>query len=78
MKYNEAMRAIMSSRGYSQKALADELGMTQGAIASVMRLNNPTVDAMNNYLSAMGYGVALVPAGMKLPDGCYMLESGKG
>lgn len=77
MQFQEAFRRISKSRGYSQKAIADSVGVAQPSVASMLAKGNPTVNAMVKYLSAMGYEVALVPAGTRLSGECYVLETSR-
>lgn len=74
MLFSDSLRKIMATRGYTQQALADAVSVSQSSIASMLRKNNPSVDALCKYLSVMGYDIALVPTGSKLPDGSYVLE----
>lgn len=74
----EALREIASKRGYSQKELAEKLGTSQTAVWKTMsEKSNPSVNVLSFYLKPMGYQVALIPTGAKLPEGCYVLESSK-
>lgn len=76
MDFNNAFRGIVGSRGYTITSAAEAAGITYGALSSALVKNNPSVAAMNRYIKALGYQVALVPVGTKLPDGSYVLEAG--
>ena len=71
------LRDIFKSRGLSLAEAARKIGITSGALSSVLRKRNPSVDALCRYVSPFGYDVALVPAGTKLPPDAYVLESSK-
>lgn len=74
---SDAVRQIISSRGYTQAEAAKLIGITSGGLSASFRKGNPTVDALYRYLKPMGYSIVLVPEGSKLPDGSYLLESNK-
>ena len=78
MKFSDAFREIIKSRGYTQQSLAEKVGVKQSSIGSMLAKGNPSVNAMVRYLSEAGYGVALVPTGSNLPDGSYVMEPGDG
>jgi transcriptional regulator with XRE-family HTH domain len=74
MKFSDAFREIIKSRGYTQQSLAEKVGVKQSSIGSMLAKGNPSVNAMVRYLSEAGYDVALVPTGSNLPDGSYVME----
>jgi transcriptional regulator with XRE-family HTH domain len=78
MKFSDAFREIIKSRGYTQQSLAEKVGVKQSSIGSMLAKGNPSVNAMVRYLSEAGYDVALVPTGSNLPDGSYVMEPGDG
>lgn len=78
MKFSDAFREIIKSRGYTQQSLAEKVGVKQSSIGSMLAKGNPSVNAMVRYLSEAGYNVALVPTGSNLPDGSYVMEPGDG
>lgn len=75
MKFSDAFREIIKSRGYTQQSLAEKVGVKQSSIGSMLAKGNPSVNAMVRYLSDAGYDVALVPKGANLPEGSRVLES---
>ena len=77
MKTNEALREIVASRGYTQTALAAELGISQPSVAKMLsgRGNKAGVDTLNAYFRVLGYRIAFVPVGTKLPEGCYAIDA---
>ena len=78
MVFSEAFRKAYTSRGYSQRALAEEAGVKQPAISSMLYKGNPSVNVICRYVRIFGYELALVPSGAKLPEGSYVLEADKG
>lgn len=74
MDTTDALKTIMKARGYTQTSLADSLGVTQPAVSSVVNADSPAVDTLTRYLAAMGYRVAFVPAGTRLPEGCIEID----
>lgn len=76
MKTGETIRSIMRSRGFTQTALAERLGIRQPAVAKMLTGgNSPQINTLNNYLEVLGYRVALVPVGANLPEGCYVIDT---
>lgn len=78
MKFSDAYHTIYKSRGYTQQALADALGIRQSSVSSLLKKGNPSVDALVGYLAPLGYEVALVPVGSRLPDGSMTLSPSDG
>lgn len=84
MRFSTAFREIAASRKVSYARLGMAVAATTGravsaaAVASMVRKGNPSLDALRPYLSAMGYEVALVPAGTEalLPEGSYVIDEG--
>lgn len=74
MKYSIAFSSIMSDRGYTQQEVADSVGVSQPALANSLRRGDPRLSSASRYLEPMGYRVALVPVGAKLPKGSYVLD----
>lgn len=73
MEFNESFKRIARSRGYSIEGVAEEVGTTYGSLASTLRKNNPTVNGISKYLRVLGYDIALVPVGARLPEGSYVV-----
>lgn len=78
MRFPEAMRSIMRARGATQASLAEALGIRPPSIAGALAKGNPSIDACHRYVSEMGYRVALVPEGARLPEGSYLLDPMRG
>lgn len=78
MKFSDAYRTIYKSRGYTQQQLADVLGIRQSSVSSFLKKGNPSVDTLIGYLAPLGYEVALVPVGTRLPDRSTTLSPSDG
>lgn len=78
MKFSDAYHAIYKLHGYTQQQLADVLGIRQSSVSSFLKKGNPSADALIRYLVPLGYEVALVPAGTRLPDGSMTLSPSHG
>lgn len=66
---------IMKERGYTQAELAKTLGISQAAMYNSLQRKTMKIDTAIKYLEPLGYEVAIVPVGSKLPSGSYALES---
>lgn len=73
MEFSKAFIGILNARGYNQRALAAEVDVKPPSISSMLKKNNPSVDALSKYLRVLGYDIALVPVGAKLPEGSYVI-----
>lgn len=76
MRFKQAMLTVLDSRGYTQSELARDVGVSAGAISSMLRKGNPSVAVINKYMHGLGYQVVLVPIGARMPNGCYVLTEG--
>ena len=74
MKAGEALREIVAMRGYSIRGFAEEIGVSNTSIGRSMNRENVPVSTVTKYLSRLGYEVAFVPVGSKLPDGSYAID----
>lgn len=74
MKSNEALREILAKRGYSQRGFAEEHGLKGPSVTKTLGRVNSPVSTVNRYLTALGYTLAFVPVGSKLPDGSYAID----
>lgn len=78
MKFAQAMRTILSARGYTQTALAEECGVRQEAVKYlVSKRADPKLSTVNRYVSHLGYRVVLEPVGSRLPEGSYVIDGGE-
>ena len=75
MDCSTAIKKAMKSRGCTQNELAGRLGIKQGSVSNVLRQGNPHINTLTNYLSAIGYEVAIVPTGTKLPADSMTIDS---
>lgn len=74
MKFEQAMRTILSVRGYTQTALAEECGVRQESVKHlVARGSDPKLSTMARYLGKLGYRVVLAPVGTRVNDDCYVI-----
>lgn len=73
MEFNEAFKAITKARGNTIQGVAETVGNKYGSLASTLSKNNPTVNGISKYLRVLGYDIALVPVGSKLPEGSYVV-----
>lgn len=74
MKAGEALREIVAMRGYSIRGFAEEIGVSNTSIGRSMNRENIPVSTVTKYLTALGYTLAFVPVGAKLPDGSYAID----
>ena len=74
MNYSDAYRQIMKSRGYTQRELAAVIGIAQGSLSCSLKEGNPTLSTAGKYLGPLGYKLALVPVGSRLPDGSVVID----
>lgn len=73
MNFRNAFTSVMAARGYSQRALAEQVGTQQPNVARMLKRDAVPLDKVCEYLAAMGYEVAFVPVGTRLPDACYVI-----
>ncbi|MBY4798341.1 helix-turn-helix domain-containing protein [Collinsella sp. AGMB00827] len=71
--FQDAMKQIIKSRGYTILGLAEQVGVKYGSLSGILRKNNPTVSGISKYLRVLGYDIALIPNGAKLPEGSYVI-----
>lgn len=76
MEFNKAMKGIIATRGFTQTGLAETVGVKLGSLGNILRKNNPTVNGISKYLRVLGYDIALVPVGSRLPEGSYVITAG--
>lgn len=75
--FSAALRSILDAQDVRQADLARRVGVTAPSVADVLAKDNPSMLTAARYLSAVGYSVALVPAGKRLPDGSYAVCGGR-
>lgn len=74
MKTNEALRSIMKLEGIGLTDLAKRLGKTPRLVSDRLRLDNISIDKLNELTSVLGYTVALVPNDAQLSENVFILE----
>lgn len=74
INYSDAYKQIMKSRGYTQRELAAVIGIAQGSLSCSLKEGNPTLSTAGKYLQPLGYKLALVPVGSRLPDGSVVID----
>lgn len=74
MTFGEALKTILRARGYTQREFGEMIGVKQGSISSMMAESTPRLNTTMDYLEPLGYRVAFVPVGSKLPDGSFVID----
>lgn len=79
MKYTftEAMKQVLSEEGMGQGELSARLGLSKQAAGNAINKGNPSIRIALRYLSEVHHGLAIVPEGVELPEGCYELTTGE-
>lgn len=72
--FAEILMEILADTGLNKSDLARRVGVTYQAVQSVIKKDNPSVLVAMNYLDMLGYDVALVRKGKKLPEGSFVLN----
>lgn len=72
--FAEVLMEILADTGLNKSDLARRAGVTYQAVQSVIKKDNPSVLVAMNYLDMLGYDVALVRKGKKLPEGSFVLN----
>ena len=79
MDSKQAFRVIVDASGKSRRALARELGRSEGFISSMLSGGRaPGSDLLAAIARACGYTLALVPHGSTLPSGSIVLDGKDG
>lgn len=74
MDFEMAYKRIARLRGNSLRGIAEELGVSPSSVSVAIRNERPALSTMLRYLSPLGYRVALVPSGSRMPEGCVRLD----
>lgn len=69
------MRHILKSRGYSMHSFAKMAGVAPSSVHNAVTGDGTTTSTATRYVSLLGYRVALVPSGSRMPEGCIRLDS---
>lgn len=68
-------QALLKKRGHTYRSIAKVIGVTHGAINSLIKVGNPNTDTLLKHLAPQGYAVAIVPVGSRPPDDAYIVTS---
>ena len=71
--FGNALRSVMVESGVNGSDLSRRVGVSYQAVQSVLRKDNPSIEVAVRYLNELGYDVALVRKGKRLPDGSYVM-----
>lgn len=74
MKLNEVVKELIKKSGYSQRGYAAAKGLPLGTVQKACINQNCKTDTLMRVVGPLGYAVAVVPRGSKLPDGGYVLS----
>lgn len=70
----EATNKAIASTPWSKVAIAENMGMLpQGLNDKLMRNKNPKIDFVARVLKLVGYELAVVPCGARLPQGAIVI-----
>lgn len=75
MLVSDALKSIYKAKGHSLQSWADAAGFAKGTISKALKAGNITTATLLHFTTPLGYQVALVPAGSKLPEGSYLIDS---
>ena len=75
MRLQDSLREIYETRGYTLRNWSSAVGVTHGVLSKVVNGVDPKLGSLIRYIAPLGYQVALVPTGTKLPDGAYVIDS---
>lgn len=70
----EALRSVIDASGTSQYAMAKRLGISTASMSQTWGRRTIGSDKLVRLLGLVGWEVALVPKGSKLPKGAIVLE----
>ena len=75
MYVSDALRSIISKRNMTQQMVADELGVSQPAVASVLSVGNPQTKVLVRLLNILGDKLVAIPKDTPLPSDAIELET---
>lgn len=73
MKVGNIIRSLLTKRGHTQRSYAAAANASLGSVISLLGRSNPKTDTLLKYLAPLGYTVAIVPVGSRLPDDAYVV-----
>lgn len=75
--FSTAIAEILKDRDVTQSELARMMGVTYQSVQATLSKENPKLETVVRYLSNLGYDVAFVRRGKRLPEGSYVIGSSK-
>ena len=75
MRLQDSLREIYETRGYTLRNWSAAVGVTHSVLSKVVNGVDPKLGSLIRYIAPLGYQVALVPTGTKLPEGAYIIDS---
>lgn len=74
MNYTSAVKAMLSSRGYSMRRFQIEVLGYKDYSGGQDTNGSPRLSRILRYATPLGYRLVLSPAGSHMPDGCLRLD----
>ena len=71
------VKDIMASKHITMNDMAEAFGMTQNAMRNRLRLNNISIDKLEEMLTGLGYKILIVPSDTELRKNEYEVVSNK-
>lgn len=71
--FSEAAEGILAAQGKRPSDLARAAGVSRASVAGLLSKDNPSIEVAVRYMASLGYDVALVPSGKRLPEGSYVM-----
>ena len=69
---NTALKELITKKGTTQQAIAEQLGIDRRILNNRMRAtNNPTIRSVKKIADLLGYKIALIPKELELPEDGY-------
>lgn len=76
--FGEVLDELLRSKGIKKTEIAKEVGMTDAAIHRLINNStSPSSDRIMKILAPLGYDLAVVKRGSKLPKGSFVLHQVK-
>lgn len=72
---SDVLRTLYKGRGHSLVTWGEVVGVKSSVMGRLLSTGNPKLGSLIRYIAPLGYQVALVPTGTKLPDGAYVIDS---
>lgn len=76
--FGEVLDELLKSKGIRKTQIAKEVGMTDAAIHRLINNStSPSSDRIMKIIAPLGYDLAVVKSGSKLPKGSFVLHQAK-